>query len=138
MGGRLGYVPSHEACGSVTGPVALAAGQRVDAHSHWRHYPRPGSHPPWQLSSQKPSPFEDPVAEGTAPAGCLCTLLPSGGGGVAGVLHHKAHRCSCDPGSDSPPGCSHSCTALPSKQPRLTAHHLRRLGSHSSLGGSVL
>lgn len=47
-------MPSPEVCGSVTGPVALAAGQRVDAHSHWRHYPRPGSHPPGSLAARSP------------------------------------------------------------------------------------
>lgn len=72
------------------------------------------THPLWEFSSKKPSPFKDPMAEGTAPTGCLCTLLPSGG--AVGVPLHKAHTDVTVTEEVTHPLAAHT---QPSKQLRL-------------------
>lgn len=62
------------------------------------------------------------MAEGTAPTGCLCMFLLSGG--LAGVLlHHKAHTDVAVTEEVTHPLAAH---AQPSKQLRFSrTHHLR-------------
>lgn len=70
----------------------LVAVHLADVHPPRSHQPRTGSHPPLprELSSKVPSPFQDPVAEGTACAEGPYAVLPSRGA-VEVLLQHKAH-----------------------------------------------